>query len=155
MIRKHLNLLLISAVLMASAGLVSPNPFADVEISEADANPALMLNGKVTNENALASVTTGKLSLEAWQAASGKTEPVPFYAYLIRAGKIVDADAFAHNNAVTEIEMSAILKPAKDGDRMIIDPAVENTKAKRRVIIVKQYRFIWWPWQNGQAKDGC
>ncbi len=119
----------------------------------------LMLNGKVTDETTLSSVTTGKLSLVALHAGTGESQLIPFYAYVIREGKIVDADAFAHNHAVTEIEISAILKTARYGDQMIIDPAGENTARNRKVIVVRQNRYIpkfdWWPGQNALRKDGC
>ncbi len=84
---------------------------------------------------------------------------VPFYAYLMRDGKIVDANAFARHNAVTEIEISAILKTARYGDQMIIDPAGDNAAKNRRVIVVRQNRYMpqfnWWSGLNVQRKDGC
>ncbi len=122
----------------------------------------LMLDGKATDETALSSATTGKLSLATLHDGTGESRLVPFYAYVIREGKIVDANAFAHNNAVTEIEISAILETARYGDQIIIDPAGENANNNRRVIVVRQSRYIpqfdWWPgqpWRKPQGKDGC
>ncbi len=135
------------------------SPKALVEKGSKEACNTLILNGKVTDEAALSSVTAGKLGLVSSRTGAGKPGRVSFYAYLIRAGKIVDADAFAHNNAVTEIEISEILRPAKDGDLMVIDPAGESASKNRRVIVVrqKQYtpQFNWWPGQKALQKDGC
>lgn len=157
MIRKHVNLLFITT--LALFAILSGSSKALIQNGEPGISNILMLNGKVTDENTLSWETTGKLSLGTLHTEAGKPGRISFYAYVIRAGKIVDTDAFAHNNAVTEIEMSDILKSAKEGDQIIIDPAGENPAKNRRVIAVRKKRytpqFNLWPGQIAVQKDGC
>ncbi len=156
---RYMHKLILKVALVFLVILPGASPKALTEKGGNGLNNRLMLNGKVTDETALSSAITGKLSMVSLHTGTGESRLVPFYAYLIREEKIVDADAFAHNNAVTEIEMSDILKSAKEGDRIIIDPAEEKTAEKRRVIMVRQRRytpqFNLWPGQIAVQKDGC
>jgi len=120
---------------------------------------ALLLNGKNVDMSLFSWVTRGKLSLSEVNSQTGSPKRVPFYAYLKRAGKIVDVQSHAHNHAVMEIEMAEILKKAIDGDQIVVDPAGKNENAGRKVIVVKQkqfmYNFDWWLGLNNKNGNGC
>jgi hypothetical protein len=115
---------------------------------------SLLLNGKKTSADLFSWVTKGKLSIGA-----DAGEAVPFYIYLMREGKIVDGVASAHNHAVREFEMAEILKLAKDGDQIIVDPAGQRNNADRKTIVVKQKRFApdlyMWLGLSKPKNDGC
>ncbi len=159
MTRKHLNLLLIGAMLMSSIGAVAPNFFASPNKTDNNPRTALMLNGKVTDENALASANAGLLNLVTLQDEADEPERIPFYIRLIRVNKALNTSEFAHFNMITEIELSTILKYARDGDKIIIDPAEKNSTTTRKVITVRQNQYLpqWirWIWPNEDRKDGC
>ncbi len=156
---RHIDKLILRVALVFLVIFSGSSLKALIGNSAGGAYNTLMLDGKATDETALSTVTTGKLSLVASHTGAGELRAVPFYAYVIRDGKIVDADAFAHNHAVTEIEISAVLEMARYGDQMIIDPAGENAAKSRRVIVVRQNRYVpqfeWWPGLNARRKDGC
>lgn len=119
-------------------------------------NP-LLLNDKPVDSEMLSSYNRGKLSLIQGNPDSQSKTKVPFYIYLKRAGKIVDTDSYAHNNTVVEFELGEILKSAKAGDQIVIDPADKNHTIERKIIVVKQgqlgYQFQWFYGLN--KKDGC
>ncbi|WP_221393962.1 hypothetical protein [Dyadobacter sp. NIV53] len=120
-------------------------------------NP-LLLNGKSVEFSIFSLVNTGKISLVKGNPDSELKTKIPFYIYIKRSGKIVDAYSYAHNNAVTEFEMAEILKFAQVGDQIFIDPAGKNEQVGRRIIVVKPEQL--WPrfdWSYGlnKRKDGC
>ncbi|MCE7040659.1 hypothetical protein [Dyadobacter sp. CY312] len=126
--------------------------------NKSDSN-ALLLNGKNVDMSLFSWVTRGKLSLSEGNSETKSLKRVPFYAYIKRAGKIVDAQSHAHNHAVMEIEMAEILKKAIDGDQIVVDPAGKNENAGRKIIVVKQkqfmYNFDWWLGLNKKSGNGC
>jgi hypothetical protein len=120
---------------------------------------ALLLNGKNVDVSLFSWVTRGKLSLLEGNSDTKSRKQVPFYAYIKRDGKIVDAESHAHNHAVMEIEMAEILKKAMDGDQIVVDPAGKSENAGRKIIVVKQkqfmYNFDWWLGLNNKNGNGC
>ncbi|REA57863.1 hypothetical protein DSL64_22310 [Dyadobacter luteus] len=115
---------------------------------------SLLLNGQKVSSDMFSWVTRGRLSvgLDAGDA-------VPFYIYLKREGRIVNAEAYAHNHAVQEYEMAEILKFAKDGDQIVVDLAGQLNNSDRKIIVVKQKRFIpdlyMWLGLSKNKNDGC
>lgn len=119
---------------------------------------ALLLNGKTIDTGQLSGVSRGIISLSANTNSSDKGQVIPFYIYLRRGGKIVDAQAYAHNYAVSHYEIAEVLKSARAGDELIIDPANQNDKTARRTIIVNSTQVVpqynWLFGWNGK-KDNC
>lgn len=115
---------------------------------------SLLLNGKETSADMFSWITKGKLSM-----GGGARNAVPFYIYLMREGKIINSESYVHNHAVKEYEMAEILKLAKDGDQIIVDPAGQLHNSARKVIVVKQKRFIpdlyQWLGLRKNKNDGC
>ena len=119
-------------------------------------NPVL-LNGRSVSPAQLAAASAGKLSLVKFSPKSNSVTKVPFTIYLRRGGMIVNASAYEHNNAVLEGDIYEILKPAKAGDQLIIDPVDQDGQIGRRVITVQSSQltpqFKWFGFYK--KGDGC
>lgn len=119
-------------------------------------NP-LLLNGKSMNIEKFSLVSKGVLSMITQNPKSEGREKIPFLIYLMRAEKIVDARSYAYRHPVMSVELSEILKSAKVGDRLVIEPADNDTKSGRSVLTVKSDqplpRFNWF--YGLIKKDGC
>lgn len=115
-----------------------------------------LLNEKPTDLTNVSATSVGVLTLVKENRVSGKSEKVPFLIYLRRAGKIINADSYAHNNAVTSINIAEIVRSAQPGDELVIDPTVTSDKVGRRVIIIKNPVpvYQWFPISN-KGKDEC
>lgn len=120
-------------------------------------NPYL-LNGKAFNFEQLSSLHTGKLSIvQTHQETATKTK-MPFYAYIRRNGKIIDADSYSHNHAVTVVEISEILKSARPGDELVIDPAIKNKGIQQRSVILQSSSLkppFQWFFLDNKSKNNC
>lgn len=122
-------------------------------------NP-LLLNDKVVDPTAFSTASIGKLSMVKGDPESGRKIKVPFYAYIKRSGFIIDGGTYARNRALTEVDITQLLKFAKAGDQLVIDPANKNDEIGRRVITVHQAQLapIQMKWLYGvikQKNDGC
>ena len=119
-------------------------------------NPVL-LNGRSASPAQLAAASSGKLSLVRFDPQSSRVTKVPFIIYLKRGGKIINNDAYAHNNAVLEGDIYEVLKPAQAGDQLIIDPVDKEAQIDRRVITVRSGQltpqFKWFGFYK--KGDGC
>lgn len=115
-----------------------------------------LLNEKPMNLTNVSSASTGVLTLIKENPVSGKREKVPYLIYLRRAGKIINTDSYAHNHAVTSIDVAEIVRSAQPGDELIIDPTVTTDKVGRRIIIIKNPVpvFQWLP-ISIKGKDNC
>ena len=117
---------------------------------------SVLLNGKSVEPALFSAVRYGKISIV--NPGYDLKDKIPFYIYLKRDGKIINADSYAHNASVFEYEIAEILKSAKVGDQIIIDPATKNEQSGRRIITVSPQqvgpRFQWY---YGLIKnpDGC
>ena len=120
-------------------------------------NNSFLIDGKQVNMDQLSTISRGLLSIEINNTESGKTDRIPFLIYLKRAGKIVDADAYAHNNLVESIEISEVLQAAQPGDELVIDAVNKDVTTMRRVVVIKSSRpvpqFQWF--YTGIKKDKC
>jgi hypothetical protein len=106
----------------------------------------------------LAWAARGVLAVVKRDAASTQSTRVPFYIYLKRDGKIVDANAYAHNHSVMQYELAEVLRSARAGDQIVIDPAVKSDAVGRSIITVKTTQLVpHFDWSYGlkQKKDGC
>lgn len=122
-------------------------------------NP-LLLNDKVVDPTAFSTASVGKLSIVKGDPESGRKVKVAFYAYIKRSGFIIDGGETSQNQPVTEVDIAQILKFAKAGDQLVIDPANKNDETGRRVITVHQAQLapIQMKWLYGVIKsknDGC
>ena len=119
---------------------------------------ALLLNGKLAEPENFVHVTNGHLTLINLTSKSESKTGLPFFAYLRRNGKIVDADAYAHNFSVRSIELREVLKSAQVGDNIIIEPANKTDISGRKIINVTYSMlfpvFNWFPFLN-KNKEGC
>lgn len=119
---------------------------------------SLRLNGKLTEPKEFIHVTNGRLTLVDHNSKSGPNAELQFFAYLKREGKIVDVNAYAHNFSVRSIELAEILRSAKVGDDIIIEPAQKTNVSERKIIYVTYSMlfpvFNWFPFLN-KNKGGC
>ncbi|WP_353721591.1 hypothetical protein [Dyadobacter sp. 676] len=119
---------------------------------------ALLLNGSIVSTDQFARVTRGVIALAGRPPGSQCRSLMPFYIYLKRGGKIVDANAYAHNHSVMRYEIAEILKMAQAGDQLIIDPAEPGNAAGRKIIMIKSTQIVpqfkWFYVLNGK-KDNC
>ncbi|MCF0060984.1 hypothetical protein MUK70_17240 [Dyadobacter chenwenxiniae] len=119
-------------------------------------NPVL-LNGRSVSPAELAAARGGKLSLVKLDPKSSRVTKVPFLIYLKRGGKIVDGNAYAHKNPVLEGDIYEVLKAARSGDQLIIDPVNNENQIGRRVITVQSSQltpqFRWFGFTK--KGDGC
>lgn len=98
-------------------------------------NP-LTLEGVAFDYNAFTLKSKGELKLIKGDAKSGKTVEIPFYLHLRRGGLLV-THTYGKGLTFSEVEISGILKFAKEGDELIVEPAnKEDWPAKRIVKIV-------------------
>lgn len=118
-------------------------------------NPYL-LNGKAFNFEQLSSLNTGKLSIVQMHQESAQKTQIPFYAYIRRNGKIINADSYTNNHAVLVVEISEILKSARPGDELVIDPAIKNNGVQQRSVILKSGlpQFQWY-FSGNKSKNNC
>lgn len=119
---------------------------------------SLLLNGKSVEPENFVHIRNGRLTLIEINSKSGTRTGLPFFAYLRRAGKIVDVNAYAHNFSVRSIDLSQILESAKVGDDIIIEPADKMNVSARKIIYVSYSMlfpaFNWFPFLN-KNKGGC
>ncbi|MCE6992377.1 hypothetical protein [Dyadobacter sp. CY323] len=121
-------------------------------------NP-LLLNGHTVEYKLLSAVNRGMITLVKGNPESADATRVPFLIYLKRAGKIVNPDSHAHNYAVMQYEMAEILRYAKVGDDIVIDPASKEDAVGRRIIPVTKPQlgpqFKWFYGMSLFKNDGC
>jgi hypothetical protein len=98
-------------------------------------NP-LMLEGVAFNYNAFTLKSQGELKLIKGDSKTGKIVEIPFYLSLRRNGMLV-THTCGRGVIFSKAEISTILKIAKDGDELIVEPVnKEDWPAKRIVKIV-------------------
>jgi len=119
---------------------------------------ALLLNGKMAEPENFVHVTNGRLTLIEINSKSVRKTGLQFFAYLRRDGEIVDVNSYARNFSVSSIELSEILRSAKVGDDIIIEPANKTDISGRKIIYVRYSMlfpvFNWFPFLN-KNKGGC
>ena len=119
---------------------------------------SLFLDGKLTEPKEFIHVTNGRLTLVEHNSQSGAETELQFFAYLRRAGKNVDMNAYTHNFPVRNIELAEILKSAQVGDDIIIEPARKTDISGRKMIYVRYSMLFpvsnWFPFLS-RKKGGC
>ena len=95
-------------------------------------NP-LLLDGKTLDYNTFAIQSMGEITLIKGKAGTTKVVEIPFYIYLRRNGEMVKLPGEEGSKVRhMKTEISRILKLAKPGDHLIIEPAnAEDWQAKR------------------------
>ena len=147
--------LLLASIMMLSLSV--SNSFPKDSHPDFYTNPYL-LNGKAVDFAQLSSINIGKLSIVKTNPESNQKMAVPFYAYIRRNGKIIDAESYAHNHAVKEVEISKVIKSSRPGDELVIDPASKNNGVGQRSVILKQKQLVphfQWFFVGDKSKEGC
>jgi hypothetical protein len=97
-------------------------------------NP-LMLDGKPLDYNAFNVESEGELTVIKGAAITGKTTQVLFYAYLRRDRNKVLIPGYERSNvSQTKIDISQILKYAKPGDQLVIEPVNKEDGPVKRIL---------------------
>jgi hypothetical protein len=99
-------------------------------------NP-LMLDGKPLDYNVFNNKLTGELTVIKGAAITGKTLQVSFYCYLRRDGKRVSVPGNEKfNTGYIKVDISEILKYAKDGDHLVIEAVNQVDGPVKRILKV-------------------
>lgn len=150
---KQAALLLLSVLMLT---LTVSNSFPKHSGGEFYTNPYL-LNGKSVDFEKLSSINMGKLRIMKANIESNQKTAIPFYAYIRRNGKIINADSYAHNHAVSEVEISEVIKSSRPGDELVIDPVTKSNGVGQRSVILKEKllvpHFQWFDIGNKSKKD--
>jgi hypothetical protein len=96
-------------------------------------NP-LMLDGKPLDYNIFNLGSKGELTVIKGAAITAKTIQVPFYAYLRRDGKKVIIPGERYNPKQMKIDLSEILRFAKPGDQLVIEPNSKEDGPVKRIL---------------------
>jgi hypothetical protein len=98
-------------------------------------NP-LMLEGVAFNYNAFTLKSKGDLKLIKGETKSSKIVEIPFYLHLRRNGMLVP-----HPNGegviYSKAEISTILKIARDGDELIVEPVNKEDWPAKRIVKIR------------------
>ncbi|MEO6288029.1 MAG: hypothetical protein ABIN80_06370 [Dyadobacter sp.] len=128
------------------------------EVTEKYPYHSVLLNGVAVEFSQLSLVNRGVVSLVRGNPQAMVKTNVPFKVYLQRAGKIVDADTYASHYAMLQYQFADILKFARAGDEIIIEPADKNDPVGRRVIPVSRLQLVPqfnWFFTGNKKGDGC
>lgn len=97
-------------------------------------NP-LMLNGEPLDYNVFNVESKGELTVIKGAAITGKTTQVPFYVYLRRDGNKVSIPGYERSDiSQTKIDISQILRYAKPGDQLVIEPVNKEDGPVKRIL---------------------
>ncbi|HEX5171503.1 MAG TPA: hypothetical protein VFW11_20135 [Cyclobacteriaceae bacterium] len=95
-------------------------------------NP-LVLDGVAFDYNSFTLESKGELKLTKGDAKTGKVVDIPFYLHLRRNGMLITHPC-GDGVIFSKIEISAILKAAKDGDELIIEPVNKKDWPAKRIV---------------------
>jgi hypothetical protein len=144
---------LLALVLSLSASEALPR-----EATEKYPYNSVLLNGVAIEFSQLSLVNRGVVSLVRGNPQAMVKTNVPFRVYLQRNGKIIDADTYASHYPMLQYQFADILKFAKAGDEIIIEPADKNDPAARTVIPVSRFQLVPqfnWFFTGNKKGDGC
>jgi len=97
-------------------------------------NP-LLLNGKPLDYGAFNVESKGELTVIKGAAITGKTTQVPFYVYLRRNGdKVLIFGKTRSDQKQIKIDLSEILRYAKPGDHLVIEPINKEDGPVKRIL---------------------
>jgi len=97
-------------------------------------NP-LMLNEKPLDYNVFSLGSKGELTVIKGAAITGQTTHVAFYAYLRRNGnKVTIPGKEGSDPKQIKIEISEILRHAKPGDQLVIEPVRKEDGPVKRIL---------------------
>jgi hypothetical protein len=112
------------------------------EVTEKKDYNSVLVNGLPAEMGELSSINRGLISLVKGNPNAMVKNNVLFRVYLKRDGKMIDADSYAQHYAMLQYQIADILKFAKAGDEIIIDPADKNDPTGRRVIRVMPIQLV-------------
>lgn len=96
-------------------------------------NP-LTINGKMWDIESIPASQKGLLSLVECQPDQSTEAAIPFHIYLRRAGEIVESGLSSSTQEHTQIDLTEILKDAKEGDQLIINPVRKRDFRAKRIL---------------------
>ncbi len=97
-------------------------------------NP-LMLDGKPLDYSTFSISSKGELTVIKVATANGQTMQIPFYVYLRRNGaKVLFSCKNKPNPKQIKIDILRILKAAKPGDQLIIEPVNKEDGPAKRIL---------------------
>ena len=99
-------------------------------------NNPLLLNGKPLEYADFSQFSKGTLTVVKGNPASIDAVKIPFHVFLRRNGKAVCLGHSDPKREVTAIEISEVLKHAKDGDHLLIVPARKSDWKAKRILLV-------------------
>lgn len=98
-------------------------------------NP-LLLNGKPLEYADFSPFSKGILTVVKGNPASPAAAAIPFRVYLRRNGEVVCRGLSDPKREVMSVEISEVMKQAKDGDHLIIVPASKSDWKAKRILLV-------------------
>lgn len=98
-------------------------------------NP-LALNGKPLDYTQFGGFSKGLLCVVKGKPEIMDPETIPFHIYLRRDGMIINEGKSSSTREVFRIEISEVLKLAKPGDHLIIEPVRKADRQAKRIIKV-------------------
>ena len=121
-------------------------------------NP-LVLDGKPLDYQTFGKDTKGVLTLVKGNPNLADSPKIPFRIYLKREGKVVNYGLSSDTRELYEVEVAPILRLARFGDELVIEPArTTDAKAKRVIYLIKMdiMNMIFGPVLAKQkAGEGC
>lgn len=99
-------------------------------------NNPLVLDGKPLEYADFSLRSKGALAVVKGNPESPDATAIPFQVYLRRNGTIVCLGKSDPKREVTAVEISEVLKHAKNGDHLIIAPARKSDWKAKRIILV-------------------
>lgn len=97
----------------------------------------LMLDEEVWADTALMIGYKGILTLAECQDYKPSDTKIPFRIYLRRQGEILETALSSTTQEHTQIEVHELLKQAKDGDQLIINPVRKRDFRAKRILTVR------------------
>lgn len=111
-------------------------------------NP-LKIDGFALYQQTFCKATKGILTFEI----DNNSTKIPFIVYLKRGRDIINLGASSATNIVSQIELSEVLKHAKVGDFLIVEPADKSKKQYTKYLFLRNMIYDFFDmYKKG---DGC
>jgi|GEM_PF-3014979 len=102
-----------------------------------------VLNGQLLSSGTVSYTANGKLELVGGNPTLADSPRLPYRIYLQRNGTVLNEGASCPDRTVTEIELSTVLKLARPGDELMIEPVrPQDVRGKRLLKVVRHYDWM-------------
>ena len=102
------------------------------------------VNGHPIDQESLDLNNRGVLALIDGVPGSREVRPMPFRAYLRRAGAVVRKGPSSATNAVYSVQLAELLPLAHIGDELVVEWVRQTDKIIRRTIRLKSVNWVTW-----------